>query len=59
MDRREVMISLFIVFGALILAVIGRTILKPVPAHEQVATDDEAVAKERQQMMEAIAMSVF
>ena len=53
------MISLFIVFGALILAVIGRTILKPVPAHEQVATDDEAVAKERQQMMEAIAMSVF
>jgi hypothetical protein len=53
----ESMITLFIVFGALILAVIGRAILEPVPAREQ--SGDGAVGKERQQMMEAIAMSVF
>jgi hypothetical protein len=39
--------------------VIGRAFPEPVPAREQIATGDEAVAKERQQLMEAIAMSVF
>jgi hypothetical protein len=45
--------------SALILAVLSRTILEPVTARKQIATGDGAVAKERQQLMEAIARSVF
>ena len=52
------MTTLFIVFGVLILAVIGRAILDP-PARDQAPSDDRAMAEERARMMETMALSVF
>lgn len=48
------MTTLFIVWSALILAVMGRAILVPLPSREA-----RAVAEERAQMMEAVTMLVF
>ena len=53
------MTTLFIVCGALILAVIGRAILEPLPSRDQGPAEAQAVAEERAQVMQGIAMSVF
>ena len=53
------MTTLFIICGALLLAVIGRTVFDAQPASDQAPADDRAIAEERARMMETMAMSVF
>ena len=53
------MTTLFIICGALLLAVIGRAVFDAQPASDQAPADDRAIAEERARMMETMAMSVF
>jgi hypothetical protein len=53
------MTTLFIICGALILAVICRAMLDPQPLWDQAPNDDRAIAEEHARMMETMAMSVF
>ena len=53
------MTTLFMVFGALILAVMARAILDPLPSHDHKQTEAAAAAEQREHMMQAITLSVF
>jgi hypothetical protein len=57
LDWRGTMIPLFIAWGALILAVIGRALLIPLASRDQMPTEDEVNEEERARL-EAIAMSM-
>jgi hypothetical protein len=53
------MTTLFIICGALLLAVIGRAVLDAQPASDRRPADDRAIAEEQARMMETMAMSAF
>ena len=53
------MTTLFIIFGALILAVTGRAFLDPLLSRGQSPIEAPVVAEQQAQMMQAIALSVF
>ncbi len=52
------MTTLLIVVGALLLAVIGRGILDPMPSRNDAPTEDQA-ADDRTRIMEAITLSAL
>ena len=53
------MTTLFIICGALLLAVIGRAMLDRPPLRDQAPADDPAIAEEQARTMAAMAMLVF
>lgn len=54
------MVTLFIAFGALIAAVVVRSVLDPwAPQPGNLDTKDQSAADEGAQMMEAIVLSCF
>ena len=53
------MITLLLVVGTLVLAVIGRALLEPLGADDQGPADDAAVAEQQARMMQTMALSVF
>ncbi len=52
------MTTLLIVFGALLLAVLGREILDPLPPRDEPPTEDQ-VADDHAQIVAAISLSAF
>jgi hypothetical protein len=53
------MITLLLVVGALVLAVIGRAMFDLIAAGDRPQVDDAVVAEQQARMMQTMALSVF
>jgi hypothetical protein len=53
------MVTLLLVVGTLVLAVIGRVMFDPLGGGDRPQVDEAAVAEQQAQMMQTMALSVF
>ena len=53
------MVTLLLIVGTLVLAVIGRAMFDPMGTDDRPQADDAAVAEQQARMMQTMALSIF